>query len=168
MLKKLSYFLTILSTFLVYSCKYYTFSGIDIDPKLKTFSVAQFDNLAELVNPNLVINLKQNLVDKINRQTKLLEQETKGDLHFEGSVERYDVKPIGITSEASANQSRFTIQLKVSFFNEVAPANNFTTSFTAFQDFNNTESFQSVEENLTTIMIEELSEKIFNKALVNW
>ena len=168
MLKRLSYALAILSIMVVSSCKYYTFSGVDIDPKLKTFSVAQFDNLADIVNPDLAINLKQNLVDKLNRQTKLLEQENRSDLHFEGSIERYDVKPIGITSEATANQSRFTIQLKVSFFNEVAPANNFSSSFTAYQDFNNTQSFQSVEEELTEIMIEELSEKIFNKALVNW
>ncbi len=168
MTKHLRYLFSTLCLILVYSCKYYTFSGIDINPKIKTFSVSQFENLATLVNPDLAIDLKQNLIDKLNRKTQLLEQEEEGDLHFHGAIQRYDIIPIGITSEAQANQSRFTIQIKVSFFNKVEPAKNFTTSFPAFKDFDNTIPFESVEEELTEEIIEEISENIFNKALVNW
>ncbi len=168
MAKRLLYILYTTCLVLVSSCKFYTFSGIDINPKIKTFSVAQFDNMATLVNPDLAINLKQNLIGKLNRKTQLLEQEEEGDLHFHGSIERYDIIPIGITSEAQANQSRFTIQIKVSFFNKVEPINNFNTSFPAFKDFDNNIPFESVEEELTNLLIEEISENIFNKALVNW
>ncbi len=168
MAKKLHSLFYLAFIILLSSCKYYTFSGIDVNPKIKTFSVDQFDNLATIVNPDLSINLKQNLIDKLNRKTEILEQEEEGDLHFYGSVDRYDVVPIGISSEAKANESRFTIQVKVSYFNIVEPATNFTSAFTAFRDFDNSTSFDSVEDELTEEMIEELSEKIFNKALVNW
>ncbi len=168
MAKKLQFLIYILCLVIVSSCKYYTFSGIEINPKIKSFSVAQFDNLANLVNPDLVIDLKQNLIDKLNRKTQLIEQVEDGDLNFHGTIERYDVVPIGITSQAQANQSRFTVQTKVSFFNKVEPVNNFTQAFTAFRDFDNNTPFESVEEDLTKEIIEEISEKIFNKALVNW
>ena len=54
------------------SCKItYSFTGANITPDVKTFTVYYFPNRAKLVNPTLAQNFTEKLREKMQRQTSL-------------------------------------------------------------------------------------------------
>lgn len=158
----------VLFTLLNYGCGLYTFTGADIHPNLKTFSVDYFENQADLVQPLLSQLFTTALQDRFMEQTQLSSVRYGGDIHFEGYISDYSVNPISISSNDQANQNRLTITTFVRFENQVELEKSYEQKFTRFADFDSSLTLSSVEENLIDEIIIELIEDIFNKAVVNW
>ena len=67
------------------SCKIsYSFTGANLSPEIKTYTVYYFPNRARLVNPTLSQMFTEDLREKLQRQTSLDEIQDNGDLIFEG------------------------------------------------------------------------------------
>lgn len=153
---------------LLYSCGVYTFTGADIHADIETISIAFFQNQAPLVQPILSQNFTNALQDRFIQQTDLTNVNTNGDLHFEGYISDYTVRPISISSSDLANQNRLTIKIFVRFNNQIENDKSFEQSFSRYADFDSSLNLSSVEEELIDQIIIELIEDIFNKAVVNW
>ena len=54
------------------------------------------------------------------------------------------------------------------FTNHLHPEEDFEKSFSAYQDFDSSQSFDAVESTLVTDIIEILVEDIFNATVANW
>ncbi len=153
----------------VTACKVsYTASGADIEPDVKTISVEYFPNYAPLVQPNLSQNFTEALKDIFITRTNLSLVSREGDLQFSGSITGYSVTPIAAQANETAAQSRLTITVKVIFKNIKHPEKDFEQSFTRFADFDSSEALSSVEDALIETINAELTENIFNRAVVNW
>ena len=151
------------------SCKIsYSFTGANISPDVKTYSVYYFPNRARLVNPTLSQTFTEALRQKIQRQTSLNEMESNGDLIFEGQITGYEVKPMSIQQEDRAALNRLTIRVKLKYTNNKNPDQNLEQSFTAFEDFDSTSSLSDVEDGLVPEIIKKLNEDIFNATIANW
>lgn len=150
------------------SCGIYTFTGADIHPEAKTISISYFQNQAALVQPILSQKFTEALQDRFVQQTSLDLQSSGGDLHFEGYISDYQVRPISISSNDQANQNRLSIKVFVRFENQLEPEKSYEQSFNRFADFDSSLSLSSVEESLMDEIIIDLIEDIFNKAVVNW
>jgi len=50
----------------------------------------------------------------------------------------------------------------------VDPDQDFDSSFSRYQDYSSSKDFSSVEEDLITEILKDITEDIFNKAFVNW
>lgn len=148
-------------------CGIYSFSGASIPAEAKTVSVDYFPNHAQLVNPLLSDNLTTALRDAMNSQTTLDLVETGGDLAFEGEIIDYRTTPVAITGQTAA-MNRLTITVKVRFSNRLDDTKDFEQSFSRYEDYPSNQDLISVQEALTTTIVEQLVEDIFNKALVNW
>lgn len=146
----------------------YTFSGASIPEQAKTFSVGFFMNQATFVNPNLSQTFTEYLKEFIARQTRLQQVDREGDMQFEGEITDYNIRPMAITQDATAAQTRLTIAINVRFYNGIYPEKDFENVFSAYADFPSTESLQSVEEELINQIIRQISEDIFNKAFTDW
>ena len=154
--------------FICHGCGVYSFSGASIPAEAKTVSVAYFPNHAQLVNPLLSNNLTNALRDAMTNQTTLDVVETGGDLAFEGEITDYRTMPVAITSGQTAAMNRLTITVNVRFSNSIDETKDFESSFSRYEDYPSDQDLSSVQESLTSAIVEQLVEDIFNKALVNW
>ncbi|HOO83693.1 MAG TPA: LptE family protein [Prolixibacteraceae bacterium] len=151
------------------ACKIkYSFTGASISPLVKTYTVYDFPNRATLINPTLSDYFSDALRDKFTRQTNLDFLNDGGDLEFEGAITAYDIKPISVTGDAVAAQSRLTVRIKVVFTNNIDPDNDFDTEFSAYADFNSDQIISDVEDQLVEQIVKEIVDDIFNKSVANW
>lgn len=151
------------------SCGIYSFTGTSIQPDVKTVTVNYFEYLAPKVNPSLSNDLTQALQEKFLKLTKLELVDIDGDLEIVGSVTGYDVKATAITANESAAMNRLTVNVKISFVNRKYPEEDFENkSFSAYADFDATQSLDAVEASLCEEIIEKLCEDMFNATVANW
>ena len=153
--------------FICQGCGIYSFSGASIPAEAKTVSVAYFPNHAQLVNPLLSNNLTNALRDAMTNQTTLDVVEAGGDLAFEGEITDYKTTPVAISGQTAA-MNRLTITVKVRFSNRIDDTKDFEQSFSRYEDYPSNQDLNAVQESLTTTIVGQLVEDIFNKALVNW
>ncbi|NLB93671.1 MAG: LptE family protein [Bacteroidales bacterium] len=153
----------------VFSCRIaYSFTGANISPQVKTYSVYYFPNRARLINPTLSQSFTEALREKLQRQTSLNELGEDGDLIFEGQITGYEVRPMAIQKEDMAALNRLTISVRVKFTNNIEPDQSKEQTFSAFEDFDSTSSLSAVEDGLVPEIINKLTEDIFNATLANW
>ena len=153
----------------VQGCKVnYSFTGANLSPDIKTFTVYYFPNRARLVNPTLSQNFTERLKAKLQRQTSLDELEDGGDIEFEGQITGYEVRPMSIQKDDMAAQNRLTITVKVKYTNNKVPDESFEKSFSAFDDFDSSLTLDAIESALVPDIIKKLNEDIFNATIANW
>jgi hypothetical protein len=151
------------------SCKIgYSFTGANISPAVKTFSVYYFPNRARLVNPTLSQSFTEALREKLQRQTSLNELAEDGDLIFEGQITGYEVRPMAIQKEDLAALNRLTVSIRIKYTNNIDPDQSIDRSFSAYEDFESSQTLTDVEDGLVPEIINKLTEDIFNATLANW
>lgn len=154
---------------IVHSCGIYSFTGTSIQPDVKTVTVNYFEYKALKVNPSLSNQMTEAMQDKFLKLTKLEQVDLDGDIEVTGAVTGYDVKATAVTASESVAQNRLTVTVKVTFVNRKYPEDNFEDkSFSAYQDFDATQSLESVESTLCEDIVEQLCEDIFNATVAQW
>lgn len=157
------------TAFMVQSCGIYSFTGTSIQPDVKTITIPFFEYKALKVNPSLSNQLTEALQEKFRRFTRLELIEEEGDLEVAGAVVGYDVRATAITATEQAAQNRLTVSVKVSFTNRKYPEESFPEkSFSAYADFDATQTLDAVEATLCDEIVEKLCEDIFNGTVANW
>ena len=166
-MKKLLLFAAVAA--LVASCGIYSFSGTNIQPDVKTITIPFVEYKALRVNPSLSNELTEALQDKFRKLTSLEQVDVDGDLEVVCSVTGYDVKATAVTAGEVAAQNRLTITVSVDFTNRKYPEEDFANkSFSAYEDYDSSNSLDAVESSLCTTIIEKLVEDIFNATVAQW
>lgn len=151
------------------SCGIYSFSGTSIQPDEKTITINYFEYKALKVNPSLSNDLTEAMRNKFRRMTRLEQVDIDGDLEIVGEVVGYDVRAQGITANEVAAQNRLTVTIKIQFINRKNPESGFDSkSFSAYSDFDATQSLDAVESSLCAEIIEKLVEDVFNATVAQW
>lgn len=145
----------------------YSFTGGDVG-SAKTIRVAYFPNRASVVNPSLSSQFSEALKDRFVQQTSLSVSNGNADLEFEGEIVDYKVTPQAYQGNETAALNRLTISVKVKFTNRIDESKSFESNFSRFSDYSSTESLTSVEDQLVEDILDQITEDIFNRALVNW
>lgn len=154
--------------FIVRSCGIYSFSGTSIQPDVYTVNIHYFEYKALRVNPTLSNDLTEALKDQFRRLTRLEQVDEDGDLDIVGEITGYDVKAMGITANEVAAQNRLTVNVKIYFTNKKYPEDDLEQSFSAYADFDATQSLDAVEASLCEEIIDKLVEDIFNATVAQW
>ncbi|MFZ9189569.1 MAG: LPS assembly lipoprotein LptE [Schleiferiaceae bacterium] len=158
----------VLTAVLAVACKGgYSFTGGDVG-NAKTLSVEAFGNRADLINPMLAQRFTTELQSVMVRQTPLSLLGREGDLQFSGAIVEYSVRSEAPAANDQVAQSRLSISVEVVFVNTLDDKKSFTQRFSAFRNFPASADLRSVEDGLVEEMVSELSDKIFNRALVQW
>jgi hypothetical protein len=145
-----------------------TLSGASIDENLKTFSVQYFNNRAAIINPLLSQKMTELLKERIMSESRLTLVDGIGDVDFSGEITGYSIRPMAIREDAVSAQTRLTIRIKVRFQNRKDPQKNWESTFSAYQDFASERNITEVEGELTSLIIDQLTENIFNKTFSDW
>lgn len=147
----------------------YKFNGASIDyTKTKSISVADFPNMAELVYAPLSNMFSEALRDKYTRQTKLQLLRSGGDLDLQGEIVGYDYVALSIGTDALAAQTRLTLSVNVRFVNRQNPEDDYEKRYSASQTFDSNLMLSDVQDELLTLMIEEITDQIYNDTVAKW
>jgi len=151
------------------SCKIeFKLNGAVIPDDLKTFSVEYFENRAPLINPTLSQSFTEALKDRITNESRLRLENDNGDVVFSGSITGYNVRPMAIQADAVSAQTRLTVSIEVEYKNYKNPKDKWKSTFSAYQDFESDRNITEVEEELVKLIIEQITEDVFNKAFSDW
>lgn len=153
---------------LAVSCGIYSFTGTSIQPDVKTVTINYFEYKALRVNPSLSSSITDALQEKFRKLTKLEQVAMDGDLEIVGEITGYDIRAMGITANETAAQNRLTVSVKIYFTNRKYPEDDMEKSFSAYADFDASQSLDAVESTLCEEIIDKLCEDIFNATVANW
>lgn len=146
----------------------YSFSGASIPPEAKSVSVDLFQNIAPQVNPTLSNQFTEALKERFVSQTRLTMVNSFGDFAFSGQITTYNVSAVSIQGNETAAQNRLTIGVSVKFVNAIDPKSDFDRSFSHYADYEGSQNFADVEDQLVQTILEKLIDDIFNAAAANW
>ena len=150
------------------SCGIYSFSGTSVPEGTKSFYVHYIKNTANLIQPTLSNNFTEALKTKCLNETNLSWQEENPDISFSGTIKNYSIQPMSIQNNETAAQNRLTIEVEITYSNQIDNSQNFNQIFNQYADFDSSQNFSAIEEELNNTIIENLIDDIFNKSLVNW
>ena len=150
------------------SCGIYSFTGTNIQSDVKTISIPFVEYKALRVNPSLSNELTEALQDKFRKLTSLEQVDVDGDLELVCEVTGSDVKPQAVTANEVAAQNRLTVTVKIEFTNRKYPEDDVSQSFSAYEDYDSSNSLDAVESTLCTTIIDKLVEDIFNATVAQW
>lgn len=167
---KKSILISLLLTLLLAGCSIrYSLNGASIDyTKIKTVSIADFQNLAPTVYPPLAQRFTEDLKDRFQRQTRLRDLPTNGDLSIEGEIVGYDLSAEAVQENAFAAKTRLTLRINVRFTNKVNEEESFEREFTSFGTFDSSQMFVDVQDQLCQELTKDIINQIFNATVENW
>lgn len=157
-------------TVLGQGCGIYSFTGASISPDVKTVRVGIFANQAANVNPRLSQAFTQKLKEKFVTETNLVmtNEEAQADLNYNGYITLYDIASVASQGNETTAKNRLTIAVYVEFTNKKNEEQNFSQSFTRFQEYPSGSSFESIESQLVEEIDDQIVQDIFNKSIANW
>jgi len=150
------------------SCGVYSFTGASVPAGAKTMSVQYFPNKAKIVDPTLSAVFTSALRDRFTSQTNLRMVEKNGDIALEGEITGYTTTPVAIQANQTAALNRLTITVNVRFTSRLEPSKDFETTFSQYVDYPSTDNFNNIKNGLIKKIVGDLTDNIFNKAMVNW
>lgn len=167
---KKSILISLLLTLLLAGCSIkYSLNGASIDyTKIKTVSITDFQNLAPTVYPPLAQRFTEDLKDRFQRQTRLRDIPTNGDLSIEGEIVGYDLSAEAVQENAFAAKTRLTLRINVRFNNKVNEEESFEREFTSFGTFDSSQMFVDVQDQLCQELTKDIINQIFNATVENW
>lgn len=154
---------------LAVSCGIYSFTGTSIQADVNTITIPYVEYKALRVNPSLSGELTDALQEKFRKLTRLEQVDVDGDLELVCEVTGYDVSATAVTADEQAAQNRLSVTVKIDFSNKKYPEDDVTgKTFSAYEDFDATQSLDAVESTLCETIIEKLVEDIFNATVAQW
>lgn len=146
----------------------YSFKDVSIPPEVKTVKVNYIENRARIVNPQLSQRLTDKLRQKIVNQTRL-SQTNSDDEHYDisGQITDYYVTTSGISNQQAAS-NRLNVTVHLIFKNRLDDKKNFEADLTRNFDFSASKSLSAAEAELTDLIVQNMTDEIFNRIFSNW
>lgn len=151
------------------SCKIYSFTGANVNPDIKTLSVAYIYNKSGN-GPASASDIFTNLLkDKMVTNTNLQMINANGDVQFSGEISTYNYTIQAPSGNTTSDLRRITMSVTITFFNRIEEDEGFEQQkFTRFADYPVSEDLTAIEETIINEISTQLVDDIFNKAFVKW
>lgn len=147
----------------------YKFNGASIDyTKTKTIQIADFPNRSSYVWGPMRSMFNNQLKDQYANHTHLIQVKRNGDMVVTGEITNYEQHNKSVSSEGYSAQTELKITVNVRFTNNARHSEDFERQFSATADYESTQSLNSVQEELVTQMIKDITDQIFNATVANW
>lgn len=147
----------------------YKFNGASINyDETKTIQIADFPIRSSYVWGPMASIFNNQLKDTYANHTRLIQVKRNGDLKVEGEITQYSQRNKSVNSEGVSAQTELSITVNVRFTNNKNHKEDFERQFTATQSYESTRSLNSVQEELVTQMVKDITDQIFNATVANW
>lgn len=153
----------------------YSLKGISIPPAIETFYIDQFQNRVS----NAPADVGQRFADEfrilVNDGTRLKYDEGEPDIEFSGAIQSFRVQSVAPERNSNDGQvqfgstlNRLTIAVQVEYVSNEDEEDNWTQSFSFFEDFENDVVLEDVQDQLIDNIFEQILQDIYTKAFTNW
>lgn len=147
----------------------YKFNGASIDySKVRTIQIADFPIRSTYVWGPMGPMFNNQLKDVFANHTRLQQVKRNGDMKIEGEITQYQQRNKSVSSEGYSAQTELSITVNVRFTNNTNHSEDFERQFTATASYETVHSLNSVQEELVTQMVKDLTDQIFNATVANW
>ncbi|MBO4984569.1 MAG: LptE family protein [Bacteroides sp.] len=136
--------------------------------KVKTISIADFQNRAEYVYAPLATEFNQKLKDMFIQQTRLSLVNSGGDLEIDGEITGYNQYNEAVDASGYSSKVKLTLTVKVRYVNNTNHEEDFDQQFSAFQTYDSSQLLTDVQDQLITLMVKDIAEQIYNATVANW
>ena len=157
----------------VQGCGVYSLSGAATSAK--SIAIDLFFNNTDLAPGNIGQTFTNKLKDYYQQNSSLKVVAENGELHMEGLISEYRINPVAPVISPDPNApntaalSRLTIGVKVTYEDTLEPKNSFKDrTFSFYADFDNSQNFTVVEEDLEKKIFNQILIDIFNATVANW
>ena len=148
---------------------HYSFNGASINyNEVKTIQIAEFPIRASYVWGPMAGIFNNQLKDLYANHTRLTQVKRNGDLVVEGEITQYQQRNKSVSAEGYSAQTELSMTVNVRFTNNVHHSQDFEKSFTATATYETTQSLNSVQEELVTQMVKDITDQIFNATVAIW
>ncbi|UOQ64449.1 LPS assembly lipoprotein LptE [Hymenobacter volaticus] len=164
---------SLILTLALTGCSVYSFSGTNIDPAVKTISIATFQNTSNNGPSYLPQRFTEDFKDYFQRNTTIKQVPRDGDLQFEGEIIAFDYAPAAIQQQNGQDQAgvnRLTMQVRIKFTNTKDPKQDFEQTFQSNRDFPATQDIARINNDPTAVrtITQNIITDAFNKSVANW
>ena len=147
----------------------YKFNGASINyNETKTIQIADFPIRSSYVWGPMASIFNNQLKDTYANHTRLIQVKRNGDMKVEGEITQYSQRNKSVNSEGVSAQTELSMTVNVRFTNNKNHKEDFERQFTATQSYESTRSLNSVQEELVTQMVKDITDQIFNATVANW
>ncbi len=160
--------LVLIAGVMLNGCGIYSFTGTNLSPDIKTFTVLNFTMSTAGGPASLPLDFSEKLKEYFQRNTSLSQRPSGGDLLLEGTFTGYDVTPTAPTADDKAGFNRLNVTVQVRFTNNKDETKNFDQSFTFYEDFPQNETLDANESRILPKILDQLVQNIFNKSAADW
>ena len=136
--------------------------------EIKTIQIADFPLRTALVWAPMRAMFNNQLQDTYANQTRLQLVKRQGDLQLSGEIVGYEQFNKAISAEGYSAQVQLRMTVNVRFVNMKNHTQDFERRFTATSEYDSSQSLNSVQEELVTEMIQNITDQIFNATVANW
>ena len=165
-IRPLTWGVTAICLLLLVACSVsYKFNGASIDySKVHTIQISDFPIRSSYVWGPMGPMFK----DVFANHTRLQQVKRNGDMKIEGEITQYQQRNKSVSSEGYSAQTELSITVNVRFTNNTNHSEDFERQFTATASYETVRSLNSVQEELVTQMVKDLTDQIFNATVANW
>lgn len=159
----------IFGSFILEGC--YSFKGISISPTISSFYIDQFQNAAGNAPPDIGQRFSEKLKDIVLSGSRLGYNEKTPDIEFVGSIRSFVVSSVAPSSSErgfGSSLNRLEISVQIDYLNNQDDKENWSQSFTFFQDFDANTDLISVQDELIENIFDRITQDVFNRAFTNW
>ncbi len=147
----------------------YSFTGASIDyEKTKTIQIDNFPIRSAYVWAPMQSIFQNRLTDIFAQQTKLRQVNKNGDLVLAGEITGFDQYNKAISSDGYSSQVQLKMTVNVRYTNNANHDEDFERQFSATSEYDSSLQLNSVQEDLVTEMVRDITDQIFNSTVANW
>ena len=163
-------FILLVLALIVSACSVkFRLDGASIDyTKTKTIQIVDFPIRSSYVWGPMGPMFNNQLKYVFANHTRLIQVKRNGDLKIEGEITQYSQRNKAVSSEGYSAQTELSITVNVRFTNNANHKEDFERQFTATSSYETTRSLNSVQEQLVTEMVKDLTDQIYNATVANW
>lgn len=146
----------------------YSFTGTSINYDLtKTIQLDNIANRAPYGWAPMEAMFNNKLQDMFANQTRLKIVKRGGDLHIAGEITGYDQYNKSVSADGYSAQVQLKMTVNIRFENKKT-SQRWEKQFSATTQYDSNRQLSSVQEELVTEMVKDLTDQIFNATVADW
>ena len=89
-------------------------------------------------------------------------------MELDGEITGYNQYNQGVDASGYSSEVKLTLTVNVRYVNNTNHEEDFEQQFSAFQTYESNQLLTAVQDQLIPLMIEDITEQIFNSTVANW
>lgn len=157
---------------LFYGCKGYSFSGTNLNKKIKTFSIDSCDEKVAMGPADITDLLSHRIISTLIQRTQLSQKRSEGDIQFHFTIVSFKFSPTATQAnneESIGSIQRLTIEVEADYINNFDEKKSFKKrKFSQFADASASADLDAEEPRLIEEIFEKLADDVINATVADW